>query len=175
MGRVWAMAPALALFAGLMWFVWLGWDHEYYEVDGVPQGPYRPWQVIGCGLAITTGTVLAYLRAPRTAAVFILAIAAVIGFAVPWAVSASSEDDSGLWVVGLVFLLVGGGVGLIVLLAVISAVMGSGRSTARDLGVCVALAVLAALVWLPLAIVPLAGAAWLLLFRWLPDRRRAQR
>ncbi len=171
MRRVWGMALALALFAALMWFVWLGWDDEFYEVDGVPQGPYRRWQVVGCGLAITTGTVLAYLRTRGTVATFVLAIAAVTGFAVPWAVSASSKDDTGLWGVGLVFLLVGGGAGLVLLLVVTDAVTGTERSATRDLGVCAALTVVAGVVWLPLAIVPLAGATWVFVFRWLPDRR----
>jgi hypothetical protein len=154
-----------------MWFVWLGWDHEYYLVDGVSQGPYRAWQVAGCGLVIATATVFAFLRVPQTAAIFVLAIAAGIGFAVPWAVDASG-DDTGLWVVGLFFLVVGSGVGLAVLLAVINAVTGTGRSTTRDLVLCCGLTVLAVLVFLPVAIVPLAGAAWVFFFKWLPNRRR---
>ena len=156
-----------------MWFAWLGWDHEYYMVDGVAQGPYRAWQVAGCGLTIVTATVLAYLRVPQTAAIFVLAGAAAFGFAVPWAMDASS-DDTGLWVVGLLFLLVGGGAGLAVVLAVTNAVTGSRRSNTGDLVVCCVLTVLAGLVFLPLAIVPLAGAAWVFLFRWLPERRRAK-
>jgi len=173
MTRLWRTASALALFAAAMWFVWLGWDHEYYLVDGVWQGPYRAWQVAGCGLAIATATVFAYLRVPQTAAIFVLASAADIGFAVPWAVDASS-DDTGLWVVGLFFLVVGSGVGFAVLLAVTNAVAGSGRSTTRDLGACCVLTVLAVLIFPPMAIVPLAGAAWVFFLRWLPDRRRAK-
>ena len=104
-----------------MWFAWLGWDHEYYQVDGVPQGPYRAWQVLGCGLSIAVAAVLAYLWVRSVWAIFVLAAAADIGFAVPWALDAASTDDSGLWVVGLLFLLVGGGIGLMVLLAVSAA------------------------------------------------------
>ncbi|WP_235737199.1 hypothetical protein [Nocardioides alcanivorans] len=40
--RLGAAAVVLALFAAAMWFAWLGWDHDYYEVDGVPQGPTGP-------------------------------------------------------------------------------------------------------------------------------------
>jgi hypothetical protein len=170
--RLWRTALALALFAAAMWLAWLGWDHEYYKVDGVWQGPYRSWQVVGCGLSIATATVFAFLRVPRPATVFVLAIAADIGVAVPWAVDASS-DETGMWVVGLFLLLVGGCLGLTTLLAVTNAVTGSRRSTTRDLVVCCALTVLAVLVFLPLAIVPLAGAAWVFFARWLPDRRRA--
>ena len=103
----------------------------------------------------------------------LLAIAADIGLAVPWAMDASS-DDTGMWVVGLLFLVVGGGAGLAVLLAVTNAVTGSRRSNSRDLLVCCVLTVLAALAFPPLAIVPLAGAAWVFFARWLPDRRRAK-
>jgi hypothetical protein len=173
MTRLWRTAFGLMLFAAAMWFAWLGWDHEYYVVDGVSQGPYRSWQVVGCGLAVTTATVFAYLRVRQTAAIFVLAIAADIGFAVPWALDASS-DDTGMWVVGLIFLVVGSGVGLVVLLAVTNAVMGSGRSSTRDLAVCCVLTVLALFVSTPLAIVPLAAAAWIFFLRWLPERRRAK-
>ncbi len=112
----------LALFAAAMWFAWLGWDDEYYLVDGVPQGPYQAWQVVGCALSIALAAVLAQLWARRVWAMVLLAPAAVIGFAVPWAVDAAGSDDSGLWVVGLLLLLVGGGVGLLVVLGVTAAV-----------------------------------------------------
>lgn len=121
-GRLLGAALVLGLFASAMWFAWLGWDHEYYQVDGVSQGPYRSWQVFGCGLSIAAAAVLAYLWVRSVWAIFVLAATAVIGFAVPWAADASSTDDSGLWVVGLVLLLMGGGVGLVVLLAVTAAV-----------------------------------------------------
>jgi hypothetical protein len=108
----------LALFAAAMWFAWLGWDHEYYQVDGVAQGPYRAWQVLGCALSISTAAILAYLWAPSVWAVFVLAAAADIGFAIPWALNAASTDESGLWVVGLLFLLVGSGLGLLTVLTI---------------------------------------------------------
>lgn len=113
---------ALGLFAAMMWYAWLGWDHEYYLVDGVAQGPYRAWQVLGCGLSITLAAVLACLWVRGVWANFVLAGAAVIGIAVPWAVNAAANDDSGLWVVGLFFLLIGGGTGLVLLLSVVAAV-----------------------------------------------------
>lgn len=119
--RLGGTALALGLFAAAMWFAWLGWDHEYYQVDGVSQGPYRAWQVFGCGLSIAAAAVLAYLRVRSVWAIFVLAAAAVMGFAVPWALDAASTDDSGLWLVGLLLLLVGGGIGLVVLLAVSAA------------------------------------------------------
>jgi peptidoglycan/LPS O-acetylase OafA/YrhL len=117
MSRLWGTAIALALFSAAMWFAWLGWDHQYYEVNGVAQGPYRPWQVIGCGTAIVAATVLAYLRVRTTAAVFVMAAAAAVGFAAPWSWDAA-DDDTGLWMVGLIFLSIGAGLGLTFVLAV---------------------------------------------------------
>lgn len=113
----------LALFAAAMWAAWLGWDTEYYEVDGVQHGPYREWQVVGCGLSVVVGAVLAQVLLRSTAMVAPLAAAAVVGFAVPWTMSAASTDDSGLFVVGAVMLLVGGFIALAALLAVTGAVL----------------------------------------------------
>lgn len=120
---------ALGLFSAAMWLAWLGWDHEYYLVDGVPQGPYQAWQVVGCGLAIAVAAMIAYLWVRRAGAIFPLTAAATIGFAVPWAVDASASDESGLWVVGLIFLLVGGGAGIAVLLAITAAIAKPRRSS----------------------------------------------
>jgi hypothetical protein len=114
-------ALALGLFSAAMWFVWLGWDHQYYYVGGVAQGPYRAWQVLGCGVSVAFAAVLAQLRVRTVWAIFVLAAVAVTGFAVPWALDAASTDETGLWVVGLLLLLVGGGSGLLVLLTLTTA------------------------------------------------------
>lgn len=120
--RLVVTALALALFAAAMWFAWLGWDEEYYYVDGVAQGPYRAWQVVGCGLSISVAAVLAQLRVRGVGAIPVLAPAAAIGLAVPWTVHAASTDDSGLFVVGLVLLLIGVGGAVAILLAISDAV-----------------------------------------------------
>ncbi len=122
MARLWGTTVALGLFSAGMWLAWLGWDHEYYLVDGVPQGPYEAWQVVGCGLAIAVAAMIAYLWVRRAVAILSLTAAATIGFAVPWSVDASASDDTGLWGVGLIFLLVGGGAGIAILLAVTAAI-----------------------------------------------------
>ena len=120
LARLGSAALALAVLAAAMWLAWLGWDDDYYEVDGVQRGPYRAWQVVGCGLSICVAAVLALIWARRGAV--LLAAAASVGFAVPWGVHAASTDDSGLWVVGLVMVLVGAFVGLVVLLTVVQLV-----------------------------------------------------
>jgi hypothetical protein len=124
--RLGAAGLALGLFAAAMWFAWLGWDNEYYEVDGVQQGPYEAWQVVGCGISICLAAVAARVWAGGGAV--LLAGAATVGFAIPWALYAAADDDSGLWAAGLVFLVVGAFVGLVVLLTVSEAVMRRSRS-----------------------------------------------
>ena len=118
MRRLWGTAVLLALFTAATWFAWLGWDHQYYEVGGVAQGPYRPWQVLGCGATVVAATVLAYVRVRGVLALFVLAAAGIVGFAVPWARDAGASDDTGLWMVGLFMLVIGGGVGLLMVLTV---------------------------------------------------------
>ena len=119
--RILSTSVALAVFSAAMWFAWLGWDHEYHLADGVPQGPYRAWQVVGCALSIVVAAVVAYGAVRRVSAVVPLPLAGTLGFALPWAVDAARTDESGLWVVGLVLLLAGGFVGLLVVTAVASA------------------------------------------------------
>lgn len=122
MMRIVSASVALALFSAAMWFAWLGWDHEYYMIDGYPQGPYRAWQVIGCGASIAIATVVGYLMLRRTAAIFALPSAAILGFAIAWGQDAASTDESGLWVVGLIMILVGGTGALMSLVAVVAAI-----------------------------------------------------
>jgi hypothetical protein len=125
---------ALALFSAAMWFAWLGWDHEYYLVDGYPQGPYRAWQVIGCGASIVVATVAATLALRSTAAIFTLAPAAILGFAIAWGQDAARTDESGLWVVGLGMILVGGTGALMALVAVVTAIDASRRGRSPEPG-----------------------------------------
>lgn len=119
MTRTWMIAGLLALVTAALWGAWLGWDHEYYDVDGVPQGPYRAWQVVGCVLTIGAAAVVAYLVARR--GLVLLAFAGALGVAVPWSIDAAASDESGLWGVGLIMIVIGGTVALTVLLAVASA------------------------------------------------------
>ncbi|CAM3197047.1 hypothetical protein [Tsukamurella hominis] len=128
--RVTLTLAALALVSAGAWFAFLGWDHEYYEVDGVAQGPYRPWQVIACGTVIVLACTAAFAYLRRVWLLAVIPVVAVVGFAVPWAAWAS-RDDTGLWVVGLLFLLVGGTMGLTVWLAVGHAVVETVRAVRR--------------------------------------------
>lgn len=121
--RILSTSVALAVFSAAMWFAWLGWDHEYYLVDGVAQGPYRAWQVVGCAVALAAGAVAAYALVRRVGAVLPLAAVGALGFAVPWAMEAARTDDSGLWVIGLILLLGGATAGLLAVLGVAALVL----------------------------------------------------
>ncbi|CAA9402340.1 MAG: hypothetical protein AVDCRST_MAG32-3043 [uncultured Nocardioides sp.] len=131
-GRLVVAALGLMLLAAAMWAAWLGWDHEYHQVDGETQGPYRSWQVIGCGACICLAAVVAQLKVRGTSAVVVLAAAATAGLAAPWSLDASATDESGLWMVGLVFLLLLVGGGLVVLLGFTEAAARWRRPVPKD-------------------------------------------
>ncbi|WFE99728.1 hypothetical protein [Micromonospora sp. WMMD964] len=87
------------------WLLWLGWDDEY-TVDaetGATSGPYAPWQVIGCVLTLV---LLAALAARRLSPWLVVPVMTV-SFTAAWTWRAASADDSGLWAVGAVLVLVG--------------------------------------------------------------------
>ncbi|MFE0530306.1 hypothetical protein ACFW0V_22190 [Micromonospora parva] len=87
------------------WLLWLGWDDEY-TVDaqtGATSGPYDPWQVIGCVLTLV---LLAALAGARLSP-WLVAPVMTVAFTAVWSWRAASTDDSGLWVVGGILVLVG--------------------------------------------------------------------
>ncbi len=84
--------PTLAAGTALTWWIWLGHDTVY-----------QPWQVIGCG---TTFLLLAVLTGLRTRWRILAVMVMALSFTVAWSIPASS-DDTGLWAVGAVMVLVG--------------------------------------------------------------------
>jgi hypothetical protein len=99
----------VAALAALCWFGWLGWDVEY-QIDpatGIASGPYEAWQVAGAviclALVVVAGTILTrpLLAAATTAA----------AFTVSWALTQAPRDESGLWLVGALLVLLGVTVG----------------------------------------------------------------
>lgn len=105
---------ALVLFsvtvsAALTWFAWLGWESGYRRLpDGSVEGPYSPAQVLACAATLAAVVVLGCLAvrcaAGRSAAVVVCATG---GFAFAWGRDASANDETGLWAVGLLLLVVG--------------------------------------------------------------------
>ncbi|MET8348581.1 MULTISPECIES: hypothetical protein [unclassified Micromonospora] len=92
-----------------VWLLWLGWDTEY-DVDpqtGSRSGPYEAWQVIGCVLTLALLAVLAGTRLSP----WLVAPVMTVAFTAAWSWGALSSDDSGLWAVGAVLVLVGMAIG----------------------------------------------------------------
>ena len=99
-------ALAVAVFSAGAWFAWLGWDSTY-QVDPATQvatGPYEAWQVIGCGLSLLVVFVGALLAGVRP----LLASAALtLAFTAAWTATAAPRDETGLYGVGMILLLIG--------------------------------------------------------------------
>ncbi|WCN79061.1 hypothetical protein [Micromonospora sp. LH3U1] len=88
-----------------VWLLWLGRDTQY-TVDaqtGATSGPYEPWQVIGCVLTLV---LLAALAGTRLSP-WLVAPVMTVAFTTAWSWQAASSDDSGLWAVGAVLVLLG--------------------------------------------------------------------
>ena len=98
-------AVALASITVLLWYAWLGRDtrHTVDPVTGAASGPYEPWQVVGCVLSLITALAAAVWAGAHP----VLAGAAVtVAFTVAWTVQAAAADESGLFAVGAVLILV---------------------------------------------------------------------
>jgi hypothetical protein len=96
----------VALLSAALWFGWMGRDGEY-QIDPVTQvasGPYEAWQVLGCAgslLVVLVGALLAGVWAVVASAAMTLA------FTAAWTATAASRDDSGLYGVGAMLVLIG--------------------------------------------------------------------
>lgn len=121
------MTPVPAWVAGLLtcaggalsWGVWLSW------VGDAPD--YHPLQVVACALTCATLAILASWRSSRWA-LLTSPIGGMLGVALPWGWWASSDASDGLWLVGLLLVVVGVWLGLFVTLGVTFAA----RSVARQ-------------------------------------------
>jgi hypothetical protein len=95
---------AVALLSASSWLLWMGWDREYQVVDGVTSGPYEAWQVAGCALSLLVVFVGALLLGVRP---LLAAPALILAFTTAWTVQAAGEDETGLYGVGTIALLIG--------------------------------------------------------------------
>ncbi|MFI1194264.1 hypothetical protein ACH4T9_13535 [Micromonospora sp. NPDC020750] len=95
----------LAVATVAVWWAWIGWDTEY-TVDPVTDsvsGPYDVWQVVGCVLSLAVvAAVGGWVLSP-----WLVAPVMTVAFTVAWAWRAATSDDSGLWAVGAVLVLLG--------------------------------------------------------------------
>lgn len=102
-------ALALAAATVAVWWLWLGRDTSY-QIDPrtqVASGPYEAPQVIGCALSVLALAVIGGLLARP----WLVVSSITSAFTVAWTRQAMATDDSGLWVVGAVMVLVGVGFG----------------------------------------------------------------
>lgn len=118
-----APAARLALVAVLSaacWLAWLGWDTQYRTdpVTGDVSGPYEAWQVAGCALSLLVVAVLAVRALGGWRAV----VAVAVPFTLAWVATSAPRDDSGLWAVGAVLVLLGTAAGTAVVALVTRAV-----------------------------------------------------
>jgi hypothetical protein len=100
-----AGALALAGATAATWWMWLGRDTKYQvePVSGVATGPYEVWQVAGCVLCLMALAVIGGLLLRPWIVVPIMTLA----FTILWSVNAASHDETGLWGVGAILVLVG--------------------------------------------------------------------
>lgn len=97
---------AVAVLAAALWFAWMGWDTQY-QTDSVTQvtsGPYEAWQVIGCALALLVVFVGALLIGVRP---LWASAALTLGFTAAWTATAAPGDETGMYGVGMILLLIG--------------------------------------------------------------------
>jgi hypothetical protein len=108
---------AVAVLSALSWLAWMGWDDQY-QVDpatGVASGPYEAWQVIGCALSLLVVFVGALLAGVRP---WMACAALTLAFTAAWTAQAAPDDETGMFGVGVIMLLVGLSVATIVVSAV---------------------------------------------------------
>ena len=104
MNRTLAVAT-LAAATVASWAAWLSWQTGYVtdERTGSVSGPYSWWQVAGC---VVTLAVVAAVAGRFLSPLIVVPVMAQ-AVTVPWAVAASTSDESGLWLVGAMLVLAG--------------------------------------------------------------------
>ncbi|MGF0176131.1 hypothetical protein ACQF36_38485 [Streptomyces sp. Marseille-Q5077] len=124
-----ALLPTLVT-AGIslaVWAAWLGWDqHRDIQPDGTTTGPYEAWQVIGLALTLLMPVYWAASRHHRTAAVVGPTIGLTVAAFHDW-----SDDASGLYMIGVVMVMLGSLAATATVSAVIGAMSRDGRQAAH--------------------------------------------
>ncbi|MBO3094677.1 hypothetical protein [Cellulomonas dongxiuzhuiae] len=120
-GRAAARYALVAVLTAACWFAWLGWDTQYRTdpVTGDVTGPYEAWQVVGCVVSLVVVTVLAVRALGGRRAVATVTVT----FTAAWVATQAPRDESGLWLVGALLVLLGTAAGA----GVVALVAGAGR------------------------------------------------
>ena len=110
---------SVALVTVLAWWAWLGRDTtmNYDPATDTYSGPYTTWQVAGAVLTLLLLLIAAVLLRVNP---LVAAAAMTISFVVAWTVSAASQDESGLFLVGAVLVAIGMTAGTAVVAAITS-------------------------------------------------------
>ncbi|MFJ4778011.1 hypothetical protein [Streptomyces sp. NPDC088762] len=118
------LAPYLLfLIAAAAWTAWLGWDqHRDVAPDGSVSGPYEAWQVIGLVLTLLAPVYWAASRGHVAHAVLGTTAGLTAAVAYDW-----SDDASGLFLIGVVMVMVASLVATFALSSLISSVTGVAR------------------------------------------------
>jgi hypothetical protein len=97
---------AVAGLAAVLWFAWMGWDTQYQTdpVTQVTSGPYEAWQVAGCALSLLVVFVVALMIGVRP---LWASAALTLGFTAAWTATAAPADETGMYGVGMILLLIG--------------------------------------------------------------------
>ncbi|MFF0450774.1 hypothetical protein ACFYT4_31070 [Streptomyces sp. NPDC004609] len=121
-------ASALALVALAAWAAWLGWDqHRDVQPDGTTTGPYGAWQVIGLVLTLLAPVYWAASRCHLAGAVFGIPVGLTVAAYYDW-----SDDSSGLFMIGVVMVMVGSLVVTTAVSAVIASLTRTPPTTAAE-------------------------------------------
>ncbi|MER5894644.1 hypothetical protein [Streptomyces sp. NPDC001876] len=115
----------LAVMTLAVWAAWLGWDqHRDVQPDGSETGPYEAWQVIGLVLTLLAPVYWAASRRYLAGAVLGVPLGLTVAAAYDW-----SDDSSGLFMVGVLMIMMGSLVVTGVATAVIASVKKRADST----------------------------------------------
>jgi hypothetical protein len=117
---------SILLLAGVslaVWAAWLGWDqHRDVHPDGTTTGPYEAWQVIGLVLILLAPVYWAASRRYLAGAVLGTTAGLTVAAYYDW-----SDDSSGLFIVGVVLVMLGSLAVTTVVSAIASATRQGGR------------------------------------------------
>ncbi|WP_329209458.1 hypothetical protein OG257_20485 [Streptomyces sp. NBC_00683] len=115
----------LAVMTLVVWAAWLGWDqHRDVQPDGSETGPYEAWQVIGLVLTLLAPVYWAASRRYIAGAAFGVPVGLTVAAGYDW-----SDDSSGLFLVGVVMIMVGSLIVTCAATAVIASVKARSDST----------------------------------------------
>jgi hypothetical protein len=114
-----------AVVSAALWAAWLGWDqHRDVHPDGSTTGPYEVWQVAGLVLTLLAPVYWAASRRCYAGGVLGTTLGLTAAAYYDW-----SDDASGLFMMGVVLVMMGSFAATAAVSAVIAAVQRDGRGS----------------------------------------------